>query len=320
MGQNVLLPCRRVFSDTLFELAKEDKDIVVLTSDSRGSASVENFAEYLPEQFIEVGIAEQNLVSIASGLAGCGKKPFVFSPACFLSARSLEQIKIDVAYTNRNVKLIGVSGGVSYGPLGSTHHSLEDIAFMRAIPNMTVILPSDTNQTRVLVKKLVSYTGPVYVRMGRNPVENVYQSEVPFEIGKGNILLDGDDVTIIATGEVVKMAYDAGMLLKEKGIYARVIDMHTVKPVDEEIIIESAKKTGFIITVEEHNIKGGLGSVVAEVIVQRFPVRMVILGIPDQFAITGTQKEILRYYGITPEGICDIVLKELNRTGDEIKV
>jgi len=315
MNQVVLLPNRKVFSDTLFELAQKDKDIIVLTSDSRGSASVENFAKYLPKQFIDVGIAEQNLVSIASGLAGCGKKPFVFSPACFLTTRSIEQIKIDVAYTNRNVKLIGVSGGVSYGPLGSTHHALEDIAFMRAIPNMTVILPSDANQTRLLVKKLVSYVGPVYVRMGRNPIEEVYtnQREIPFEIGKGNILLDGDDVTIIATGEVVKTAYNAGILLKDRGVYARVIDMHTIKPIDEELIINSAKKTKFIFTIEEHNIKGGLGSAVAEVLVQKYPVRMIMIGIPDQFSITGSQKEILEYYRITPEGICDTVLRELRK-------
>lgn len=314
MSQKILLPNRKVFSDTLFELAKKDKDIIVLTSDSRGSASVENFAKYLPEQFIDVGIAEQNLVSIASGLSGCGKKPFVFSPACFLTTRSIEQVKIDVAYTNRNVKLIGVSGGVSYGPLGSTHHAIEDIAFMRAIPNMTVILPSDTNQVKVLVKRLVSHIGPVYVRLGRNPIESVYSNEdIPFEIGKGNILLDGDDVTLIATGEVVKVAYDAGILLRDKNIYARVIDMHTIKPIDEAIIIESAKKTKFIVTIEEHNIRGGLGSAVAEVIVQRIPTRMIILGIPDQFAITGSQKEILGYYGLTPEGICDIILERLEK-------
>ncbi|MCX7796592.1 MAG: transketolase family protein [bacterium] len=312
MSQKVLLPSRKVFSDVLFELAKKDKEIIVLTSDSRGSASVENFAKYLPEQFIDVGIAEQNLVSIASGLAGCGKKPFVFSPACFLTTRSIEQIKIDVAYTNRNVKLIGVSGGVSYGPLGSTHHALEDIAFMRAIPNMTVVLPSDTNQVRVLVEKLILYTGPVYVRIGRNPIEEVYSSEnIQFEIGKGNILLDGDEVTIIATGEMVKTAYDAGILLRSKGIYARVVDMHTIKPIDEELIIESAKKTKFIVTIEEHNIRGGLGSAVAEVTAQNFPVKMIILGIPDEFSITGSQKEILEYYGLTSENICGAILREL---------
>lgn len=308
-----VLPCRKAFSEALFELAKEDRDIVVLTSDSRGSASVENFAEHLPGQFIDVGIAEQNLISIASGLAGCGKKPFIFAPACFLSTRSIEQIKIDVAYTNRDVKIIGVSGGVSYGPLGSTHHSLEDIAFMRAIPNMTVILPCDVNQTKALVKSLVSYNKPAYIRMGRNPVENVYDENIFFNIGKANLLSDGADATIIATGEVVKTAYDAALILRDKGIYTRVIDMHTVKPIDEEIIIESARKTEFIVTVEEHNIKGGLGSAVAEVLIRRLPVKMYIAGIPDEFSITGSQKEILEHYNITPEGISNIVLKELRR-------
>jgi len=306
-----VLPCRKAFSEALFELAKEDRDIVVLTSDSRGSASVENFAEYLPGQFIDVGIAEQDLISIASGLAGCGKKPFVFAPACFLSTRSIEQIKIDVAYTNRNVKIVGVSGGVSYGPLGSTHHSLEDIAFMRAIPNMTVILPCDVNQTRALVKSLVSYNNPAYIRMGRNTVENVYDEDVSFSIGKASLLSDGEDATIIATGEVVKTACDAASILRDKDIYARVIDMHTVKPIDEEIIVESARKAKLIVTVEEHNIRGGLGSAVAEVLIRRLPIKMYMAGIPDEFPIIGSQKEILEYYNITPEGISNIVLKEL---------
>lgn len=304
-------PCRKVFSDTLFELAKGDRDIIVLTSDSRGSASVENFAKYLPEQFIDVGIAEQNLVSVASGLAGCGKKPFVFAPACFLSTRSIEQIKIDVAYTYRNVKIVGVSGGVSYGVLGSTHHSLEDIASIRAIPNMTVILPSDINQTKALVKALVQYNGPVYVRMGRNPVKDVYRDDTPFKIGKANILMDGEDVTIISAGEVVSIAYEAGLILKDKGIKTRVIDMHTIKPIDEEIIIDSARRTKFIVTVEEHNIKGGLGSAVAEVLISKYPVRMHMIGIPDEFPITGSQKEILEYYGISPEGISRVILREV---------
>lgn len=305
------IPCRKVFSDTLFEIAKEDKDIIVLTSDSRGSASVENFAKYLPEQFIEVGIAEQNLVSIASGLASCGKKPFVFAPACFLSMRSLEQIKIDVAYTYRNVKIIGVSGGVSYGALGSTHHSLEDIASIRAIPNITVILPCDINQTRALVKALVQYDGPVYVRMGRNPTKDVYKDNAPFKIGKANILMDGKDITIIAAGEVVSIAYEAGLILKDKGIDVRVIDIHTIKPIDEETILESARRTKFIVTVEEHNIRGGLGSAIAEVLVSKYPVKMHMIGIPDEFPVTGSQKEILEYYGINPEGISRLILREL---------
>lgn len=302
--------CRKVFTETLHQSAKEDSDIVALTSDARGSVTLNNFAEELPEQFIEVGIAEQNEVSIAAGLAACGKKPFVCAPASFLTARSLEQIKVDVAYTNTNVKIIGVSGGVSYGGLGSTHHCLHDIAVMRAIPGMTVILPCDANQTKIMTRALVNHVGPVYVRIGRNPVPDVYlKDNASFILGKANIILEGNDITIIGTGETVSIALAAGNMLKRKGINARIIDMHTLKPLDKKIIIKAALETKRIITIEEHSIHGGLGSAVAEVVAQNVPIPIKIMGIPDEPAVTGTQEEVFKHYGLTADNITKIAVE-----------
>lgn len=311
---NNTVPCRKMFTDTLLELARTDKKIVVVTSDARGSVTLDRFAQELPGQFVEVGIAEQNSVGIGAGLATCEKKPFVCGPACFLSARSLEQVKVDVAYTNTNVKIIGVSGGVSYGALGASHHSLQDIAVMRAIPGISVILPCDIHQTKRMTEALVEYEGPVYVRMGRNAVENVYDGQnVPFKLGVANILMEGKDITLIGTGETVRHVLDAGRLLKEKGIEARVIDMHTVKPLDEEAILKAAGETRHIITVEEHSIHGGLGAAVAACVSQNIPVPMKILGIADEPVITGTSKEVFGYYGLTPENIAKEALKLMER-------
>lgn len=302
---------RQVICDTLMELAKDDKDIYVLTSDSRGSASMTNFANEYPKQFVEVGIAEQNLVGIAAGLATTGKKCFAASPACFLTMRSIEQVKVDVAYSNTNVKLIGISGGVSYSALGMSHHSLQDIAVMRAIPNMDIFLPADRFETEKLVRELVKYDKPAYIRIGRNPVDDVYEStDFDFQIGKANVMREGKDITIIATGETVKPAIEASDELKELGIKCRVLNMHTIKPLDKEAIIKAAKETGHIITVEEHSIYGGLGAAVSEVVVQNAPVPMKIVGIKDEAAITGTSKEIFNYYGLSKENLVKLA-KEL---------
>lgn len=302
---------RQVICDTLMGLAKDDENIYVLTSDSRGSASMTNFANEFPKQFVEVGIAEQNLIGIAAGLATTGKKCFAASPACFLTMRSIEQVKVDVAYSNTNVKLIGISGGVSYGALGMSHHSLQDIAVMRAIPNMDIFLPADRFETEKLVRELVKYDKPAYIRIGRNPVDDVYEStDFNFQIGKANVMREGKDITIIATGETVKPAIEASDELKELGIKCRVLNMHTIKPLDEEAIIKAAKETGNIITVEEHSIYGGLGAAVSEVVVQNAPVPMKIVGIKDEAAITGTSKEIFNYYGLSKENLVKLA-KEL---------
>lgn len=286
------------------EKAKEDKDIIVLCSDSRGSASLAPFAEAFPEQFVETGIAEQNLVSISAGLAKCGKKPFAASPACFLSTRSYEQAKIDVAYSNTNVTLIGISGGVSYGALGMSHHSAQDIAAMSAIPNMRVYLPSDRHQTKCLIESLLQDDKPAYVRVGRNPVEDIYTEEnCPFEMDKSTVLMEGSDVTIIACGEMVKPSYEAAKLLKDKGIHACVLDMYCVKPLDVEGILKAVKDVKAVITVEEHSPFGGLGSMVSQVVGENCPKKVVNLALPDAPVITGTSKEVFDYYGLNAEGI-----------------
>ncbi|MDR3651828.1 MAG: transketolase C-terminal domain-containing protein [Paludibacter sp.] len=298
------IPCRKMFTDTLVELAKKDKDIVAVTTDARGSVTLDRFANELPEQFVELGIAEQNAVGVAAGLTSAGKKTFVCGPACFYVARSLEQVKVDVAYSANPVKILGVSGGVSYGALGFSHHSLHDIAVLRTFPGMHIVLPCDIYQTKKLVEELVDYPYPVYIRVGRNAVPNVYENENPeFKIGKANLLLEGDDLTIIGTGETVYHCLEAGKKLHAQGIKARVIDMHTLKPFDKEIIEKAARETGKIITVEEHSISGGLGGAVSEIVSQSVPVPMRILGIPDENAIHGTALEIFNHYGIDTEGI-----------------
>jgi len=298
------IPCRRMFTNTLVELAKQDRDIVVVTTDARGSVTLDAFAKELPSQFVELGIAEQNAVGVAAGLVSAGKKAFVCGPACFYVARSLEQVKVDVAYSANPVKILGVSGGVSYGALGFSHHSLHDIAVLRTFPGMHIVLPCDIFQTEKLVRELVDYPYPVYIRVGRNAVPNVYENEnVDFKIGKANLLLDGNDLTIIGTGETVYHCLQAGKKLQEQGIKARVIDMHTLKPFDKEIVEKAALETGRIITVEEHSVSGGLGGAVSEIVSQSCPVPVRILGIPDEYAVHGKPLEIFQYYGIDAEGI-----------------
>lgn len=305
-------PNRQAFTKTLVELAKKDPRILALASDSRGSASLDEFATQLPAQFVEVGIAEQNLVGIAAGLAACGKIPFACSPASFLSMRSIEQIKVDAAYSHTNVKLVGISGGVSYGALGSTHHSLQDLAVTRAIPDLTVIVPSDNRETEVLTQKMAEWDGPIYFRTGRGPVPEVHDQSFLPEIGKGCLLLPGNEVTIVATGEVVRAALDAGILLKKLGIDARVIEIHTIKPIDRELLIAAAEETGAVVTVEEHSVYGGLGGAVAELLCQSRPIPMRIMGVPDEPVITGSQAEIFKYYGLTAGGIAQQVQELLN--------
>lgn len=306
-----LIPCRRAFTNTILEEAKKDKHIFVVTTDSSGSVTLEEFANELPQQFVELGIAEQNAVGVSAGLALCGNNVFVCGPACFYTARSLEQVKVDVAYTHSNVKIVGVSGGVSYGALGSTHHSLHDIAVMRTFPGIEVYLPADRFQTENLTRHLAHTSEPAYIRMGRNAVPDVYSIEDTFIFGKANILSKGNDIAIIGTGETVYHVKEAGKLLKGKGINARIIDMHTLKPFDTDEVIKAAKETGHIITVEEHSIYGGLGSMVAEIVSQQCPVKMKIIGIPDENVINAKPLEIFKYYGISAENILNEALKLL---------
>ena len=298
------IPNRQVICDVLMEWAGSDRDIVVLCSDSRGSASMTPFAETYPEQFVETGIAEQNLVSVSAGMAKAGKKPYAASPACFLSTRSYEQAKVDVAYSNTNVKLIGISGGISYGALGMSHHSAQDFAAMCAIPNMRVYVPSDRHQTRKLMEALVQDEKPAYIRVGRNPVEDIYEEgRVPFEMDRATAVCEGTDIAMIACGEMVRPAKQAAELLKKHGISAAVLDMYCLKPLDEKAVIAAAEGVRAVITVEEHAPFGGLGSMVSQVLGRNCPRKMGILALPDAPVITGTSKEVFDYYGLNAEGI-----------------
>lgn len=302
------IPNRQAICNVLLEKAKTDKDIVVLCSDSRGSASLAPFFKEYPEQSVEVGIAEQDLVSISAGLAACGKKPFAASPASFLSTRSYEQCKVDCAYSNTNVKLIGISGGVSYGALGMSHHSAQDIAAMAAIPNMRVYLPSDRHQTKHLFEALLEDEKCAYIRVGRNPVEDIYTEEnCPFEMDKATWLCKGTDAAIIACGEMVRPAFEAAKLLEAKGISVTVLDMYCVKPLDSTAVIEAAQNAKVVVTVEEHAPFGGLGSMVAQVVGENCPRKVKNMALPDAPVITGTSSEVFRYYGLDAEGIAKTV-------------
>ena len=303
------IPCRKSFTDTLLELATKDKEIVAVTSDASGSATLTDFGKALPEQFVEVGIAEQNAVGVSAGLASTGKKVFIFGPACFYVARSLEQVKVDMAYSQMPVKICGVSGGVAYSQLGATHHSLHDIAVLRTFPGMEVYLPCDVRQTRKLVEKLVNHPKPAYIRVGRNAVPDVYDDDnFDFELGKANMLMDGTDLTLIGTGETVYHCLEAAKTLKKQGINARVLDMHSLKPFDREAVVKAAKETGRIVTVEEHSIYGGLGGMVVEICAEECPVQVKRLGIPDENVIHASPLEVFHHYGFDAEGIVKNVL------------
>lgn len=300
---------KQVVCEVLMELAKTDSEITVLCSDSRGSGSMTEFANSYPQQFVEVGIAEQSLVSVAAGMANAGKKPVACSPAAFLSTRSMEQIKVDCAYSHTNVLLLGISGGVSYGALGMTHHSTTDIAAIASIPGMRVYFPSDRLQTEKLTRALMEDSEPAYMRVGRNPVEDVYEEgNVPFEMDKATVLREGKDLAIIATGEMVLAAKQAGEKLADMGIEATVIDMYCIKPLDKTAVLKAAE-TGQIITVEEHVAIGGMGSMVSQLVAASATCRVVNLTLPDTPVITGTSAEVFRYYGLDSDGIVKTALE-----------
>lgn len=330
-------PNLEIFSETLQALAETDKDLYVITSDSRGSGKLVPFGQKFPNQIIEVGIAEQNLVGVATGLAAMGKKAFAVSPACFLTARALEQIKNDVCYSDNPVKLIGISAGVSYGALGTTHHSLHDYAVLRAINNITIVAPADNFETEEAIKAAASFDKPIYIRFGKKtmPISlNTDNTDVParintdkirqnpwfeesvksvFQFGKGRIIRAGSDLTFIATGEGVLPAFEAAQKLsKENNIEATVVSMHTIKPLDTELITKLAQNGSPIITVEEHSIYGGLGEAVASFLMQNgFRNKFKIVGLPDDHTVSGSQTEIFEHYGISENGLVETALKLL---------
>lgn len=304
---------QEVFSATLLELAANDRQIVVVTSDSRGSGKLVPFGQKLPEQLVEIGIAEQNLVGVAAGLASAGKKAFAVSPACFLTARALEQIKNDVAYSDNPVRLVGISAGVSYGPLGTTHHSLHDFAALRAINNMIIVAPADNFETEHAVRLSVELNQPIYLRFGKKPMPLLNEVETSFELGRGRVVKTGSDIAIIANGETVYPALLAAEKLQlELGIQATVVSMHTIKPLDIALLQELAGATEAIITVEEHSVNGGLGEACASYLLQHgYKKPFKIMGIPDEYTVTGSQVEIFNHYHISGSGIADAALELL---------
>lgn len=305
-------PNLEIFAETLQRLAQADRNVLAVTSDSRGSGKLGPFGKALPSQIVEVGIAEQNLVGIAAGLASAGKHAFAVSPACFLTARSLEQIKNDVAYSDNPVKLIGISAGVSYGALGSTHHSLHDFAVLQAINNIDIVAPADNFETRAVIEAAIHHPRPLYIRFGKQAMPNLHSPETPFEIGKAIVLSEGSDVTFIAIGETVPRAVQAARLLSEAGISAGVISMHTLKPFDEAAVIRAAQQSKALITVEEHSVYGGMGSTVAMLLMQRQLYRpLKIVGFPDEYTVTGSQNEIFAHYSITGAGLAETAKKLL---------
>ena len=303
-----------IFGETLLEEGKKNSNLIVVTSDSRGSGKIVPFGKELPDQIIEVGIAEQNLVGVCSGLAAGGKIVFGVSPASFLTARSLEQIKNDVAYSDQPVTLVGISAGISYGQLGSTHHSLHDYAVLRTINNLTIVSPADNFEASEVIRRAVSFNKPLYIRYGKKPMINLHKNGSNFEIGKASIICEGSDITIIGTGETVQRAFLASRILKEDGVNAEVISMHTIKPFDEDALMKSIKKTNCLISVEEHSIYGGLGECCASLISQAgYNTKFKILGIPDEYMINGSQADVLDYYDMSPEKISDISKSLLNQ-------
>ena len=305
--------CRDAFTATLMAIASENQDIVAVCNDSVGSGKLGEFKERWPERLVNVGIAEQNLVGVGAGLANGGKLPFVCAAACFLTGRALEQIKADVAYSNTNVKLCGISSGMAYGELGPTHHSTEDFAWIRAIPNIAVVAPADRIETSAATEWAASFEGPVFLRLSRVGVPDLFPEGHKFELGKANMLRNGSDLTIIANGTLTHRSISAAELLTRKGVSARVLNLATVRPIDEEEIVAAARDTGAILTCEEHTIFGGLGSAVAEVVVDNAPVPMKRLGVPGTFAPTGSANFLLDEFGMSPEGIAQSATELLTR-------
>ena len=294
--------CRKAFADTLIELARADERIVAVCNDSVGSSNLVGFRDEFPDRLINVGIAEQDLVGVGAGLANGGFIPFVSAAAPFLTGRALEQIKADVAYSDTHVVLCGQSPGVAYGELGPTHHSIEDLSWTRAIDNLKVLVPADPAQTRAAVRWAVENAGPLYLRVPRFKVPEVTPEDAPLEPGQAVLVNDGDDVTVIAVGTMVSRAVDAAERLRADGISVRVINMPFVDPLDEATILEAARETRGIVTVEEGIVSGGLGAAVASLVAQHRPVPMRILGITG-FAPTGSASFLLDHFGLTADGI-----------------
>jgi transketolase len=305
-----MFDCRDAFAETLEEMAERDERIVAIVSDSLGSTRLKGFKAKYPKRFVNVGISEQNMVGVAAGLANGGLVPFVCGASCFLTARAMEQVKVDLGYARNNVKLCGMSSGMAYGELGPTHHSIEDIAWTRLIPNLAVIVPADPVETRSTMKWAAQHDGPVFLRLSRMPVPVIHAEDYVFRAGEAVTLRDGGDVTVMASGVLVYRALEAAERLAAQGIFARVVNMSSIKPMDRETVLRAARETCGIVTVEEHSVYGGLGGAVAEIVAVEYPARMKMLGVPGVFAPTGSAEFLLEYFGLTAKGI-EAAVKEL---------
>ncbi len=314
---NPLHDCRDTFVSTLENLASQNDNIVAVCNDSVGSSKLGGFRDKWPERLVNVGIAEQNMVGVGAGLANGGKIPFVCAASCFLTGRALEQIKADVAYTYSNVKLCGISSGMAYGELGPTHHSIEDFAWTRVLPGITIIAPADPIETKGAVEFAANHNGPVFLRLSRVGVPDIFDSNHQFEVGKANTIRAGRDITIIANGTLTHRALQAAELLSKQGTDARVVNMATLSPIDVDAIVSAANETGAILTCEEHSVHGGLGSAIAEVVVQHCPVPMKILGVPGVFAPTGSANYLLDEFGMSAQGISDASNQLVNNKGKQ---
>lgn len=296
---------REAYGITLAELGATNNKIVALDADLSGSTKSADFKKAFPERFFNVGIAEQNLMGMAAGMATIGLIPFASTFAMFATGRAYEQIRNSICYPKLNVKIVGSHSGLTVGEDGATHQALEDISLMRGLPNMVVLVPSDATETAAAIKAAAEHQGPVYIRTGRMAVEDIHPDGVDFQIGRGEVLRRGEDLAIIATGICVKMALEAAGTLAKDGIQARVINMSTIKPIDKDLIIEAAKECKKIVTVEEHNVIGGLGSAVAEVLVENYPVKMKRVGVQDEFGQSGKPNDLLEAYKLTSEAIVE---------------
>ena len=303
---------REAYGKTLVELGRENPKIVVLDADLSKSTKTSDFAKAFPERFFNIGIAEQNLMGVAAGLAEVGKIPFASTFAVFAAGRAFEIIRNSICYPKLNVKIAATHAGLTVGEDGASHQAVEDLALMRALPNMQVFVPADAAQTRAIVKKAVEIEGPVYIRLGRSGVPEVFTEDCQFTPGRGTVLKEGSDVTIVALGIMTAKALEAARLLEAEGIAARVLDMASLKPVDRELLVESAKLTGAVVTAEEHSVIGGLGSTVAEVLSEEYPVPVIKVGVNDVFGESGTPQELLAKYGLTSEAIVSAAKKAIS--------
>ena len=298
---------RQSYGEMLEKLGEENKDIVVLDADLSAATKTSIFAKKYPDRFFDMGIAEANMMGVAAGMASCGKIPYVSTFAAFAAGRAYDQIRASICYPNLNVKICATHAGITVGEDGATHQMLEDIALMRALPNMKVLCPSDDVETKYLIEQISKIKGPVYVRLARLATPGIYEENQTFEIGKAVQIGEGTDATVFATGVVVSEAIKAKELLEKEGIYIRVVDMHTIKPIDKEMIVKSAKETKKLISIEDHSVIGGLGSAISEVLTEEYPCKLIRMGIKDTFGKSGNAVELLKYFGLTSEEIIKTV-------------